>query len=182
MSRFLILLILCSYILSLGLGLVGPERKRLKLLRKKVKSEKGVVLRRRGRLDSLKKKKEEIAKHGEGGAKMKRGLPENSEPSYLLELVQEAVSREALMLAQIESISTSIRKKKERGNLKEASVSLEVKGSYRSFLALLSRLEKSARLIEVDWVSFSVPEEAEESSLLDFEVSLRTHSFTSEGE
>lgn len=180
MSRFLIITILLSYILSLGLGLVGPEVRRLKELRKRIARKEELVSHRKEYLSSLKKSEREIETHREDIEKMRKGLPRRPETSYLFELVQDAVYKEGMLLKGLKGMSTSLKQKKERGDLKETRLVLEVKGSYQGLLALMERFEKSARLIETDQVSFSVPEEEEktESSLFGFELTIRTHSLS----
>jgi Tfp pilus assembly protein PilO len=59
--------------------------------------------------------------------------------------------------------------------LKEQRFNLEVFGSYLAFKNFLSALEKSARIIEVESVSFSSPKEGE--SILPFSLSVKFHSF-----
>lgn len=158
-----------------------PEYEELKNLRERVATRGNFVQNRKDYLASLEESKEEIEAHRLDIEKMRNGLPEDPETSYLLELAQDAVYKEGIILKKIGGVSTSIVKREGSRELKETAVSIEIRSSYENFLNLLNRFEKSARLIEIDNISFSVAEEEGiSSSLLDFEIALKTYSLSTE--
>lgn len=121
------------------------------------------------KLDDLKVKLEE---NQEEVAKIKTTLPDSPSVPSLLNYLQKTSSESGLILTEISPFSVS--EAKDFANLKETALSIKVSGSYSSFKNFLSSLEKSARLIEIENISFSSGD-TKGSSI--FNLSLKTFSY-----
>jgi len=180
MNQLLIIIIIFSYILSLWFGAFAPEAKKLSNLKTELSDQENVLFMRKEYAERLRRASNKIAKQRENIDKMEIALPKDAELSYTLEFIQDTISRTGLIFKKISGISVSNVKNDEGKRIEETRVGLEVKSSYASFLNFLEEVEKSARLIEVDSISFVYPEELEGgetySPLFDFSVTLKTRS------
>jgi len=129
--------------------------------------------------------------------KIDSALPVEVSLPVLFDLIQNITSENGLVLNDISSSvedtgssPTEISEKSavgeeikpdENSEIKKISLSLSLSSSYSSFKNLLSAIYKSARLFEVNSISFSSPEEKElkegpeVKALFDFNLSLETY-------
>lgn len=125
-------------------------------------------------LSAISKKLDE---HQEELTKIDSALPsEFSAPSFL-RFLQKVAPENGLILTSAGPFSAQPLSQK--ADIKEIQGSLELSGSYSSLKNFLKALEKSARLIEVDSISFSVPktEEGEISEIFNFQLGIKTYSY-----
>lgn len=101
---------------------------------------------------------------------MEVALPEKSSLTKIFGFFQKTASFSGLVLEDISSESGFLA---ERKNIKVTRIKLSLGGSYASLKNFLSVIEKSARLIEIDNISFSSP--TKES--FDFNVEIKVHSY-----
>lgn len=101
-------------------------------------------------------------------------LPSNASYSAIsfYNYLQKASSENGLIVNQIGSFALS--PLVGRGDIQEMSLSVGVSGSYSAFKNFLRALEKSARIIEVESISFSFPGE---DGLFSFQIEIKTHSY-----
>lgn len=113
----------------------------------------------------------EVESYKDSFLKIKFALPKDYSTTELFNFFQKVASQTGLILGQM-SPSESVLTKEEK--IRTNRISLSLIGSYFDFKNFLSIIEKSARLIEVDNISFSHPTKRE---LVDFKISTRVHSY-----
>lgn len=116
--------------------------------------------------------------------KIDTALPQNPEASRLLNFLAKTSANNGLLLVEIGSLSSQVAQPKQQPAkegeiakeemiLGETSFSLKLLGDYPSFKNFLSLLEKSARLIEVETISFS----STRAGLFQFDLNLKVRSY-----
>jgi Tfp pilus assembly protein PilO len=88
--------------------------------------------------------------------KIKSAFPTYSSLASALDFFQKTASQESLVLKKVEFGNLSL--VMETPQVKNQIIHLEVAGSYSSFKQFVSILEKSSRLINIESLSFSLPE------------------------
>lgn len=107
-------------------------------------------------------------------SKIDSALPRAASVPLFLDFIQKASAQSGLSLKTISpSLNASAEKEGGGGVIKEMRVNLTVSGSYSDFMGFLSFLENSARLIEVENISFA----SSEKSPLSFNLTIKTHSY-----
>lgn len=122
-------------------------------------------------LEELKKTKEELDKYKEQVSKIETAIPPSVGLPEYLDLIQRTASQSGLIL-EISPASTG---PAEKGKLRETRTSFILKGDYSGFKGFLTALEKSARFIEVEDVSFGSPAKMED--LFSFSMTTKVYSY-----
>jgi len=99
--------------------------------------------------------KAKLEQNSEAMAKIDSALPDSIEIPSLLNFIQLACSQSGLVLESISPFSVAA--VSGMTNVKEISMSLKVSGSYVAVKSFLSVIEKSARLVEAEDISFTSP-------------------------
>jgi Tfp pilus assembly protein PilO len=104
-------------------------------------------------------------------SKIRTALPVNPSVPSLFNYLQRTASGSGLILTEISpfTVSSSVA----FANLKQTVFTIKASGPYPSFKNLISTLEKSARLIEVESISLSSGQEES----FDFNLRLKTFSY-----
>lgn len=102
--------------------------------------------------------------------KVKSALPEEPDIPSLFNFLQKAASENGLILEGTDTFSVIPPKTEEE--LGEVQVAFSVSGLYPSFKNFLNTLEKSARLIELETVSFS---SLKEGDIFHFSLNIIVH-------
>lgn len=101
-------------------------------------------------------------------------LPEElSVPSFII-FLQQVTQESGVVLKSFDTSFTS-NPLKEGAELKELKMNITVMGRYDSLRNLTSRLKQSAKIVDIESVSFSVP--TDEDGMFDFNIGLRTYSY-----
>lgn len=164
MSKILILLFLISYIVSLSLSTLIPQYRKVKELQKELANKELILKTREQYIKELEQSSRRIDEHEKELAKMGYAMPSRADTSYLLEFLDETVFKAGIILRNIDKVSKSTEKKK-AGEANWAEVSFRLTGTYDSFLDFLERVEKTARLVEVDFISFAAESLEEEQEI-----------------
>jgi len=104
--------------------------------------------------------------------KIDSALPNDPSLASLFNFLQKASSQSGLILKGISPLAVSYSEK--NPNLRKTQFSLEVSGSYSAFKEFLSTVERSARMIEVENVSFSTPNEGD---TITFNLRIKVYSY-----
>lgn len=96
---------------------------------------------------------EKLGKNEEAISKIDYAFPDNPEVSSFLEFLQHICSETGLSIKAIEDPESKISRKNDK--VTETSVGVIMVGTYDNLLEFLSKIEKSARLIEVENILFS---------------------------
>lgn len=102
-------------------------------------------------------------------AKIKSALPEDPQPIVFYDFLQKSTSRSGLVL---KSINYDLPGSESSGNqgLKIISLNLGVVGTIDGFRSLLSILEKSTRIINIESFSFTSPEKEKDPVNFDLKI------------
>lgn len=175
MNKLITSVIFLSLALILGRELVWPNHQKLKSSEQEIKEKKVEVETKKEYFQHVEKVSEELKNYQAQLAKIDSALPLNPDLEILLHFLQETSSKSGLDLTDIKPpITQQIAKEKELLEIKEIELSFRVVGYYTAFKAFLSALERSARLIEVESISFSSSEKEEPQS---FELKIKVYSY-----
>lgn len=149
----IIIAILFFASLVLGLSVLLPKYQDLSSTSTIIKNEMEKVKAEKEYYSSVASISEELKKYESELSKIESSLPGDSSLPSLLNFLEKAVSQAGLVLDSISPSSSSL--SPDLKNVKEVRVSLSVSGDYAAFKNLISILERSSRLIEVENISFS---------------------------
>ena len=151
-----IIILSCIFVaLILGVMFAWPKFQEIREIQKEVKEKEARIQYEENYFSELRTTKIELEKYKTELAKISSALPSGvdfSVPS-LFNFIQKAVSQSGLVLKSISSFTSS--GGTGTANVKNIQFSVQVSGPYSSFKNFLSILEKSARMIEVENISFS---------------------------
>ena len=149
---------------------------------KKLISQENIALKEKSEhFSKLEEVFKELDNHKDDISKIDSSLPSRVSLPILFNLIKNISERNKLVLGSISSSVSSSSKNSSAGNsetegnkiegVKNISISISLVGSYQDFKNFLSSIYKSARLIEVNSISFSSSSE----DLFNFSLSLETH-------
>jgi len=175
MSRnFLIIIVVSVFlfiILILGaIFLFWPKYQELSSLKIELEKKKVELKQKEEYFASLNALREKLVDYEEELVKVDSALPSNPSTPVLFYNIQQIARENGLILKSIslkEAPASS-----ETGGVQDMSLSLGVSGSYIAFKNLLSAIYRSARLMEVESISFS-SSEGGKKDLFEFSVSLK---------
>ncbi len=194
MSRFLLITII-NFIFSffIGLVLVFPLYQDFKAVQLQIENKEREFQLKQEYFSEIEKISKKLKTYPEELIKIDYALPNELFLPFLYDFFQGISSQNGLILQSITSsynpstsninsdnsdkIGESQESKTEKSwsNIKEVKINISLSGSYTAFKNFLYSLEKSARLIEVENISFSFITEQEQDSVILFNVSLKTH-------
>jgi len=165
--------------LLLVIGFTFPKYQNLKLLGAKVK-EKGAELQiEKKYFSEIDEAKEKLKKFEQELSKIDSAIPADPYLPSLCNFLQIAASQNGLVLKKImPSLTSSLKEEfvKEgfSSEIKETGMNLTVAGDYPAFKNFLSNLEKTARMIEIESISFSG---SEKTATIDFNLRIKVYSY-----
>jgi len=179
MPRPLAIIIGLILLIALGIAVVFPEYQNLNSLQLKVKEKEAALQSKKEYFSNLGEISEELKKYEESLSKINSALAAEPGLPALFNFLQTAASQNGLVLKKITpTLPSSLREElvKEGWSLeiRETGINLTVTGSYPSFKDFLSNLEKTARMIEIENISFSTGEEA---GPIDFNLRIKVYSY-----
>jgi len=172
MNRQIIIVISLFLVLILGVGLVSPKYQDLKQLSKKIGEKQAELQSKKEYFSNLKETSEELKNYEVQLSKIDSALPPDPGLPALFDFIQKASSQSGLVLKEISPSSTKLSQNFE--GLQETESSLSVSGSYSSFKNFLLVLEKTARLIEIESISFS---SSEKETPINFNLRIKVYSY-----
>jgi Tfp pilus assembly protein PilO len=152
------------------LFLVFPQYQNLSSLKERVADFETALKNQEDYFQRLKKTASDLERYKDSLLKIDSALPSNPSLPELFNFIQKLCSQSGLALSKIGSISTT---PLPQGQLKETRTEITVSGSYSDFKNFLSALEKSARLIEVENISFA----SQEKDPLAFSLKIKIYSY-----
>lgn len=173
MSR-IIIIFLCFFItLSLAVGVYLPKIRMLESLGTEIDIKEAEIEYHKEKVSLLNELSQKISQYQSEVQKINSALPAEPSLASLLNFLQLKAAENGLFLKKISSFSVS--PFKEKKEIKEIGFSLEVFGFYPSFKNFLSALERSARILEVEKISFTSP--AEKNTPYSSEIIVKTYSY-----
>ncbi len=155
-----LVIIICFFLtLILGVWFLWPKFQDLREVQKNIKEKEEQLQSNEEYFSNLKEIKISLEDYQGKLSKINSALPDDPSLPSLFNFLQKASSQSGLTLKGISPFAIS--SSEEFPTLKEIQFGLKIIGSYSSFKNFLSTLEKSARLIEVENISFISPGEDE---------------------
>lgn len=158
-NRQLIIGISLIVALILIVVLIWPKYQELSIFEKQIEGKKTELELETTYFAHLQQVSQELKQYENQLSKIDSALPQTSFLPDLLNFIQKAASQSGLLLKEISPVKTTQISSEETAQIKEVKLSLSLVGDYFSFKNFLSALETSARLIEVENISFSSPKE-----------------------
>ncbi len=159
-----------SIAILIVLFLVFPQYQNLSSLKQRVVDFEIALRNQENYFQKLKEINNELEKYRDSLLKIDSALPPRPSLPELFNFIQKLCSQTEMALLNIGSISTT---PIPQTQLKETRIEITIKGSYSGFKNFLSGLEKSARLIEVENISFST----KEKEPFDFNLKVKIYSY-----
>ena len=147
-----------------------PQYKDFNSLKKEIIEKEARLQSQEDYLKELQQTLKEVEKRKEDFGKLESALPDELLLTDFLNFLQKTSSQTGLILKNISSVAVSGEEKE----VKTARINFELEGNYSSFKNFLLVIEKSARLIEVESISFKSPKEEE---IFRFKIATIIHSY-----
>lgn len=168
-----IIIIICFiFVLIAGFGFLWPKYQELSFNQLNIQDKKEEFQYKEKYFSDLNQIKTELGNYQVELSKINSALPDDSSLPSLFSFLQKATSQSGLILKGLSPFSTSL--SEEISGLRKTHFSLSVAGSYTAFKNFLSILENSARIIEVENISFSSPKEGD---LFSFNLRIKVFSY-----
>ncbi|MBZ9578322.1 hypothetical protein KJA14_00520 [Patescibacteria group bacterium] len=185
MSRLTLIIICFFLILLIGLFLIWPKYQNLGALKLEIEGKEIELQYLEEYFQRLDQLSQELKKYEAQLSKIDFALPSDSSLTLLslINFLQKASSQNGLVFKELGSFSiilpkppaeaSGLQESQLSSKIKEIYLGFEVAGSYSALKNFLNTLEKSAKLIEVEEVSFSF----EEEEIFSFIFKIKTHSY-----
>ncbi|PIS39508.1 MAG: hypothetical protein COT33_01570 [Candidatus Nealsonbacteria bacterium CG08_land_8_20_14_0_20_38_20] len=170
MNRTTTIVICLGLSFALGFFLVWPKAQEFRRGKAEIQQKETEFRNLKGYLSELRSVSEELQKYPTEISKIETALPSRFSLPSLINELQRITSERGLIL---KSYSLGSLPGQESG-IKEFSLALILSGSYSAFKDFLFVLERSSRLIEIESISFSSPEEGKPS---DFNLGAKVYSY-----
>lgn len=184
MPRLIFIFLCLLIVILIGFFLIWPEYQKFSTLRLEIKARETELGYIEEYFSKLQKLSQELKNYESQLTKLFSSLlPDSSLTAIsLINFIQRASSQNGLILKKTESFTitspklptTSPGVSQPQNKVKEISFGFEVSGSYSAFKNFLNILEKSAKIIEVENVSFSF---AEKEEIPTFKLKIKTYSY-----
>ncbi len=169
MNRSTIIIICFLLTIVLGAFLLYPKYQDFIILKKQVKAKENQLQSKQEYLSNLSQNSEQLKEYQEKLLVIDAALPSTLSLPSLFDLLQKTTSQNGLIIKDMDSSSVA-----NPEGIQEVRVNLKAVGSYSAFKSFISALEKSARMIEIESFSFSIPQEGE---IFDFILTMKTYSY-----
>jgi Tfp pilus assembly protein PilO len=155
----------------LGIFLLWPKYQDLSELKLEIFKKKLEIQSQEDYLLNLQEASRKLEERQNVLAKIDSALPPDSSLPVLFNFFQKASSESGLVLGDFGKIAIS---PEEKLSPREITLNLFLSGPYPAFKNFLYALENSARLIEVENISFSTPLEED---IFSFQLGIKVHSY-----
>jgi Tfp pilus assembly protein PilO len=150
-----------------------PTYKEIKSFRFEIEKKEAEIKYQEEKISHLNNLIEKLNQYQPELQKIQAALPPDPSLPSLFYLLQKKASDSGLTLEEISAFSISPFKEKER--IKQINFEIKASGSYQAFKDFLLALEKSARLIEIEELSFSAPIKKE--TPISYQLKIKTYSY-----
>jgi len=163
-------IIVCLFLtVIIGAFLLYPKYQDWAGLRNQIKEKENELQTKEQYLSDLSNASQGLKEYQEELSVIDAALPSSSSLPALFNFLQGAASQNGLIVKKT-SFSSDINPQ----GLKETKIDLKLAGVYSGLKSFVSALEKSARMIELESVSFSTPEKGE---IFDFDLKVKVFSY-----
>ena len=167
------MIIICLALsIFLGVLFLLPKYQNLKNLQLQVENKETEVRYRNEYFQNLRSLAGKLEEFKEDVAKIDAALPSDPSLPAFYNFLQKTTSENGLILKNIGVFSAS--PMASNPSIKIISIPFGASGSYASLKNFLGAIEKSARIVEANGISFSAPQKEE---LFNFSLKIQTHSY-----
>lgn len=172
--KYVITIIAVSLVISIIVGalLVWPKYQELSNLRTQLEQKRTQLASQNKYIQQIKAADAQLKEKEELVSKVNSALPIGPDIPSLLEFLQEASLQTGVSL---EKIDWHEARSLEKERIKDYSLNLSFSGSYFALKNFLYALERSARLIDVFQIAFTISPEPEEP--IPFKLMMKIHSY-----
>jgi len=158
-ASYQIIVVSCLlFALVMVFGVLWLKYTDLSFLQKTIKGKKAELAEEEQYFAKLSQTEEDLSQYKANLAKIDSALPNDPSLASLFNFLQQVSSQTGLVL---KGISPPLVDTSETSSLKEIHLNLQLTGSYSSFKSFVASLEKSARLVEIENISFTSPKEGD---------------------
>lgn len=172
MNKLILIAIVVVLTLALGFALLLPKYQAFSVLQSNIREKETELQYKKEYFSQVKEVSEKFTEYPDSLSKISSALPLRTSLPSLFNLLQTMASQTGLILEDIGSEAADAKAKQA---IKEIKVSFGLSGTYSAFKDFLKALETSSRMIEVESISFSVPEDTADP--IPFSVKVKTHSY-----
>lgn len=174
MNKLIIISGIIATALLLGFLLVWPKYQSLETVNFNVKQKQAELQSKEGYFALVRQASSTLEQYGDPLSKIASALPEDPSLSPLLNFFQSIAAQTGLLLEKINL--GGVAASPEKSNTpKESSAAVQLRGSYQSLKNFITNLENSARLIEIEKLSFEVPDDEESSPTIKIDVKVYSY-------
>lgn len=190
-KKLLIAIILFGFSFVIGLVFCFPKFQEMLSAQKQLQAKETEVEEKKAYFAEIDILSEKLEQYPDELAVIDFALPDDFSLPFLFDFFEKIIFRNGLFLKNISQVADSGFKsgrgftpkldsdveQKASGDkqLKEIKIFFTLSGSYPAFKNLIYSMEKSARLINVEKLSFSLPKD--ETSVLLFDIKTKTHNY-----
>lgn len=166
-------LILVSLLIAFifGMFFLLPKNEALNFLKKQIQEKRTELQSKEEYLNTLNEIDRNLKNYETQLSKIDSSLPDSPEMPALFDFLQKSASQSGLVLKGLDADLSPL--EKIGGALRQTRLNLFLVGPYSSLKIFLSALEKSARLIEVESISFT----SSEDGLINAKMRIKVYSY-----
>lgn len=173
MSRYLIISLSFLVTITLVFLFLLPTYKEIKSFQFEINQKRMEIKNQEEKISHLNNLLEKLSQYQLELQKINLALPPNPSLPSLFKFLQEKALENSLILEDISTFLITPLEEKER--IKQISFEIKLSGSYFAFKNFLSSLEKSARITEIEELSFSAPIKKETPTY--YQLKIKTYSY-----
>ncbi len=190
-KKLLIAIVLFGLSFVIGLVFCFPKFQEMLFARKQLQAKEAEIEEKKAYFAEIDILSEKLEQYPKELAVIDFALPDDFSLPFLFDFFEKIIFRNGLFLKDISRVSDSEpnprrrpaqsrnfraeQKALEGRQLKQNKIRFVFSGSYSAFKNLVYSMEKSARLINVEKMSFSLPKD--ETSALMFDVTVKTYNY-----
>ncbi|MFC1789414.1 type 4a pilus biogenesis protein PilO [Patescibacteria group bacterium] len=173
MNRLIISIISFAIVTILCIFVIWPQYQDLKPKQIEIENKMSELQKQQEFYDELVQNLEELKKYPEALAKIDSALPVEVSMPSMLEYLQKKASEAGMILKSFGEASVS--SSKENPRIKEYRMNISVSGSYSAIKDFLKIFENSARIIEIENITFSSV--SQDDTPMSFSLNLKFYSY-----
>lgn len=177
MSRPIIIFLCLLITILIAVFLLLPIYKEIKSHQFEIEQKESEIQYQEEKITHLNNLLQKLSEFQPELQKINLALPQDPSLPSLFNFLQEKASGKGLILQDISPFLITPFKGEETtlSGINQIFFEFKVSGSYQAFKDFLSALEKSARIIEIEKISFSILTEKETTP--SYELTIKTHSY-----
>ncbi len=165
MNKLIIIVGIVVLALVLGLLLLWPKYQQWQTLRLNIQQREAELQSKQGYYAQVRVASSTLAEYAEPFAKIASALPDDPSLPPLLNFFQSTAAQTGLLLEKV-NLGGVTSSPQNPNAPKEVRVTIQLRGSYQSLKDFVATLESSARMIEIEKLSFASSKDVKVSPLI----------------